>query len=54
MSDTSDAPTEAPPGAENAPGNAPALAGNGDHGDHDRVVMLTLNADGTPRQNRPE
>jgi hypothetical protein len=54
MSEKTDAPTSAPPGADQATGNAPALAGSGDHGDHDRVVMLTLNADGTPRQNRPE
>jgi hypothetical protein len=49
-----EAPTTAPPGADEAVGNAPALADVGDHGDHDRVAMLTLNADGTPRQNRPE
>lgn len=41
----------APAGAATAEGNAPALA---DGGDHDRVVMLTLNADGTPKQDRPE
>lgn len=25
-----------------------------EHGDHDRVVMLSLNPDGTPRQLKPE
>ena len=31
--------------------NAPAVQGGGDH---DRVVMLTLHPDGTPRQHNPE
>ena len=33
-----------------APGNTAVPA----HGDHDRVVMLSLKADGTPDQHRPE
>lgn len=42
--------TAAPAGAATAQANA----GLRDGGDHDRVVMLTLNADGTPRQHNPE
>jgi hypothetical protein len=42
--------TSAPAGADTAQANA----GLQDGGDHDRVVMLTLNPDGTPRQHNPE
>ena len=31
-----------------------SAGGNATHGDHDRVQMLSLNADGTPNQLNPE
>lgn len=42
------------PGANPAPGTSDGNTAVPHQGDHDRVQMLTLNPDGTPRQHNPE
>lgn len=46
--------TDNKPSANPAPGTSEGNTAVPHQGDHDRVQMLTLNADGTPRDHNPE
>lgn len=52
--DKQDSKQDNKPDANPAPGTSEGNTAVPHQGDHDRVQMLTLNADGTPRDHNPE